>query len=120
MPFGPAPGREPAMGKAVAQLYRLLGRVQQFTKNRMVSGEKFRAFRESSREHGHNPNRPAPDPITACNTPGSVTLAWRERSNQADFLLSLRLLRRHIGEPIQRIEVRPGRGHNDVRIRPVP
>ena len=39
------------MSKTVTQLHQLFGRMQQFTKNRVVSGKKFRAFQESSLEH---------------------------------------------------------------------
>lgn len=51
MPFGPAAGSQSAMSKTIAQLHRLFGRMQQFTQNRVVSGEKFRTFQESSLEH---------------------------------------------------------------------
>ena len=104
------------MRKTITQLHRLLGRMQQFAKNRVVSGKKFGAFQESALEHGRPPSPVRNVANRHLQTPGAVTLAWRERSNQADFLLPLRLLRGHIRESIQRIQVGPSRSHDDIRI----
>jgi len=117
MRLGSPSRRQFPVGQTVAKPDSLFCGMQQFTEDGMVSRHKLMALGKRSLQHqrGFPLALPLGTSIRILE-PGDVTLAWHERSNQANLLLGFRLSGRQIGQSIQGVEIGPGGRGNDVGI----
>ncbi len=93
----------------------LFRRMQKLPKDSMIAGQKLRPICQGDVNHG----APHSQRCLSGPKPEPVTLSWSLSLNQVHLLLALRLFCRQVRQLVQRIEIGPRRGHDDIRIRPV-
>ncbi len=103
------------MRHTIPKRERLFRRMQKLSKNGMIAGQKPRPICQGDMNHG----APHSQRCLSGNRPEPVTLPWSLSLNQVHLLLALRLFSRQVQQLVQRVEIGPRRGHDDIRIRPV-
>ena len=104
------------MRYTIPQRERVFRGMQQLSQDGMIAGQKLRPICQGNMNHGapHSPrNLPGP-------RPESVTLPWPLSLNQVHLLFALRLFSSQVRQLVQCVKIGPRRGHDDVRIRPMP
>lgn len=103
------------MRHTVPKCERLFRRMQKLPKDGMIAGQKLRPICQGYVNHGApRSQRYLPGP-----RPEPVTVPWSLSLNQVHLPLALRLFSRQVQQLVQRIEIGPRRGHDDIRIRPM-
>ena len=103
------------MRHTIPKRERLFRRMQQLPQDGMIAGQKLRPICQGDVNHG----APHSQQYLPGPRPEPVTLPWSLSLNQVHFLLALRLFSRQVRQLVQRIEIGPRRGHDDIRIRPM-
>ena len=104
------------MRHTIPKCERLFRRMQKLSQNGMIAGQKLWPICQGDMNHGAPHNQCyLPDP-----RPKPVTLPWSLSLNQAYSMFALRLFPSQVQQLVQCIEIRSCRGHDDVRIRPMP
>ncbi len=103
------------MRHTIPKCQRLLRRMQELSQYRMISGQKLRPTCQGNMNHGVPHSQLDSSDLRL----ELLTLSWALSLNQVDLLFALRLFSGQIRQLIQRIEIGPRRGHDNICIRPM-
>ena len=104
------------MRHTIPKRERLFRRMQQLPQESMIAGQKLWPICQGDVNHG----APHSQQYRSGLRPEPLTLSWSLSLNQVHLLFTLRLFSGQVRQLVQRIEIGPRRGHDDVRIRPMP
>ena len=104
------------MRHTIPKRERLFRRMQKLSQDGMIAGQKLRSICQGDMNHGApHSHRYLPGPRAE-----PITLSWSLSLNQAYMMFALCLFSSQVRQLVQCVEIGPRRGHNDVRIRPMP